>query len=192
MTGKLTNLCAAICLFAGAATAIAASPGQAAAQASSTGVATSNYRLGPGDRLKITTFGEENLTGEYSVSPEGNLSLPLVGAVKAEGLTVGEFEASLEHAMGHGYMTNPRISVDILNFRPFYILGEVNHPGQYPYVTGMTLLNAVATASGYTYRANTHSVHIRRAADAAEHVETITPNTMVYPGDTVIIGERFF
>lgn len=151
-----------------------------------------DYLLGPGDRLKVITFGEDELTGEFSVGPDGYVAVPLVGGVKASGLTIRQFERAVEQAEAPRYVSNPHVSVEVLTYRPFFILGEVNHPGQFPYVKDMTILDAVATASGFTYRANTHAIKLKRAGERAEHVVKITPGTVISPGDTIVVGERFF
>ena len=150
------------------------------------------YRLGPGDKIRMITFDEASLTGEFDVSGSGTVALPLIGEVKAAGLTTTEFAAAVETALKDGYLKNPQVSVEILNYRPFYILGEVSKPGEYPYTNGLTVLNAVATANGFTYRADMKHVYIRRANDTIEHKYDLTSNTAVAPGDTIRIGERYF
>ena len=150
------------------------------------------YRLGSGDKIRVITFGEEALTGEFQVGGSGKVSLPLVGEVEALGLTAREFQGRVEAALKDGYLKDPRVSVEVLNYRPFYILGEVKKPGEYPYTNGLTVLNAVATAEGFTYRANKGRVFIKRADGAKEEDFPLTSNTQVAPGDTIRIGERFF
>ena len=151
-----------------------------------------SYRLGPGDKLQITTFGEASLTGTFEVSGSGYVAIPLVGQVKAQGLSTVEFGHQVEAALREGYLKNPNVSVEVLNYRPFFILGEVNKPGEYPFTNGLTVLNAVATANGFTYRANTRSVFIKRANEAAEHSIDLSPTTPVNPGDTIRVKERYF
>lgn len=150
------------------------------------------YRLGSGDKIRVITFGEEALTGEFQVSGAGKVSLPLVGELEASGLTAREFQNSVETALKDGYLKEPRVSVEILNYRPFYILGEVTKPGEYPYTNGLTVLNAVATANGFTYRANKGRVFIKRADGEKEEAYPLTSTTKVAPGDTIRIGERLF
>lgn len=150
------------------------------------------YRLGPNDKVRVTVFGEENLSGEFTVAPSGKISYPLVGEVDAAGKTVGEFQTALQTRLAAGYLTNPRVAAEVMTFRPFYILGEVNKPGEYPFVSGMTVLNAVATAQGFTYRADQRRVFIRRAGESAERAYALTTTTPVRPGDTVRVGERWF
>lgn len=151
------------------------------------------YRLGSGDRLRVIVFGEDSLSGEFLVSGgSGSVDFPLVGEVSAQGRTVREFQEALRTALLDGYLTDPRVSVEVLNHRPYYILGEVGRPGEYPYSTGLTVLNAVATAEGFSYRADTRRVYIRRADTAQEEAFPLTSTTLVAPGDTIRIGERFF
>lgn len=151
-----------------------------------------DYRLGSGDKVRVITFGEEALTGEFFVGGSGNVSLPLIGEVRAQGLTVPEFQTAIETSLQNGYLKEPRVSVEVLNYRPFYILGEVETPGEYPYTNGLSVLNAVATAGGFTYRANTRRVFIKRADSTTEREFPLTPLTPVAPGDTIRITERFF
>ena len=150
------------------------------------------YKLGSGDRLRVTVFGETDLSGEYLVDGAGTVSLPLVGEISAAGLTVREFQRATEQALRNGYLRDPRVSTEVLNFRPYYILGEVNRPGEYPYTEGLTVLNAIATAEGFTYRANQKLVMIKSADSGAEARVDLTPGTQVMPGDTIRVLERFF
>jgi polysaccharide export outer membrane protein len=151
-----------------------------------------DYRLGPRDKVRIIVYGEPNLSGEFFVSGNGQISFPLVGDVEAANSTVAEFQARLENALRQGYLKEPRVSAEVLTYRPFYILGEVNKPGEYPYTNGLNVLNAVATAGGFTYRANQHKVFIKRSDHPDEETYELTPETMVAPGDMIRIGERFF
>jgi polysaccharide export outer membrane protein len=150
------------------------------------------YRLGPGDKLRIITFGETSLTGEFGVNDVGQVSLPLIGSITASGLTVSQLAAAITVALQNGYIKNPSVSVEVANNRPFYILGEVIRPGEYPFTSGLTITSAVATAGGYTYRANTHRVFIRGAHDSSEHMLTVTGDMPISPGDTIRVPERFF
>ena len=149
------------------------------------------YRLGPGDQLRITVFNEAELTGQYIVGSQGTISYPLVGEVHAAGLTLAEFSAQLQTALA-AYIRAPNVSVEVANYRPFFILGEVQRPGTYPYSASLTVLNAVATAGGFTYRANQNRVFIRHANEQEERSYPLTIATPVLPGDTVRIGERLF
>lgn len=150
------------------------------------------YRLGADDKIRVITFGEESLSGEFLINGAGKVALPLVGEVPAAGLTVTEFRQKVEAALKDGYLKDPRVSVEVLTYRPFYILGEVQKPGEYPYSNGLTVLNAVATANGFTYRANTRKVFIKRADSATEERFPLDSQTPVAPGDTIRITERYF
>ncbi len=150
------------------------------------------YRLASGDRIRVTVFGHPDLSGEFEVSVTGHISLPLIREVVAEGLTVPELEAAVAGALQPDYLRDPRVSVEMLNYRPFYIVGEVNAPGSYPYVNGMTVLNAVAVAGGYTFRARKNRVVIVRGpAEDQQRLET-GPEAAILPGDVIEIPERFF
>jgi len=168
-------------------------PGGAATSVLPSAVVDQGYRLGAGDKVRIIVFGEDTLTGEYLVpGGTGKISFPLVGDVTAGGKTVSELETELEDALRDGFLKQPRVSIEVLEYRPFFILGEVMKPGEYPYTNGLTVLNAVATANGFTYRADTHKVYIRRANATQEQQYQLTTSTPVEPGDTIRIGERFF
>jgi protein involved in polysaccharide export with SLBB domain len=156
------------------------------------GITDEHYHLGPGDKLRVTVFGEDDLSGEYSVDGSGQVQLPLVGQVKAAGLTIHEFVAEADAAFENGYLKDPKISVEVENYRPFYIMGEVNKPGEYPYENGLTVLGAIALAGGYTYRADDSDVYIRRAGSTKEVVLPVDSTTKIAPGDIVRIAERIF
>ena len=150
------------------------------------------YVLGNGDRLRVTVFGHPDLSGEFDVDGSGAISLPLIGQLDALGLTTPELEARIVETLDGDYILNPRVSAEVINYRPFYILGEVGSPGQYPYTSGLTVLNAVAAAGGFTYRANKKVVFIKSVDGAEEQSYTLDTNTAVKPGDTIRIGERIF
>lgn len=150
------------------------------------------YRLGASDQVRVIVFGEEALSGEFVVGSNGRLSLPLIGSVAVGGMTLREAETQIETSLADGYLNDPRVNVEVLNYRPFYILGEVEEAGEYPYTDGLTVMNAVATAGGFTYRANTRIAYIKRDGSNEEVAVQLTPSTVVQPGDTIRIGERFF
>ncbi len=151
----------------------------------------SDYQLGPGDRLRINVFGEPDLTGEFVVSANGMVSYPLIGDHPAERKTLVEFTDTLRLALQR-YVLQPNISVEVMNYRPFFILGEVQNPGTYPYAAGLNVMNAVATAGGFSYRADTRRVFIKHANEVAERQYALTTTTPVLPGDTVRVPERRF
>jgi polysaccharide biosynthesis/export protein len=151
------------------------------------------YRLGVGDEMRVITFGEERLTGQFRVNDRGEIAVPLLGTIQADGLTTTELEHSIDRQLvAKKVLLNPSVSVEVLGYRPVFILGEVSKPGQYPYQPGMTVLTAVAVAGGFTYRAETHYASILRTTD--DHaVEGRAPRgTEVHPGDVIDIPERYF
>jgi protein involved in polysaccharide export with SLBB domain len=152
------------------------------------------YRLAPGDKLHVIVFGEDTLTGDYVLTSAGNLTFPLVGNLPATNRTVEQLQADLAAALGNGYINNARVSIQVVSYRPFYILGEVNRPGEYPVATGLTIQQAVASAGGYTYRANTKRVFLKRSGDTRELLVDLrsTPGLVVHAGDTIRITERHF
>ncbi|MCY3794965.1 MAG: polysaccharide export protein [Gammaproteobacteria bacterium] len=151
-----------------------------------------DFRLGAGDRLRVTVFGHEDLSGEFTVSDTGAASLPLVGGLALGGLTVREAEQTILDALKPDYLLNPRVGVEVLNYRPFYILGEVNSPGSYPYVTGMTVNEAVAIGGGFTHRAKKTQMVVIRASDATKSEHPVSVTDAVLPGDLIRVLERFF
>jgi polysaccharide export outer membrane protein len=153
--------------------------------------AQSGYRLGTGDKLKVTVFGEEDASGEYEIDATGAISARLIGRVQVKNMTVSEVEQMLiEQYRSRGFFKNPRISIELTNLRPFFILGEVEKRGSYPYVNGLTVAQAVAIAGGYTYRASRTRITIQRVG--APHEEAAKENDPVYPGDIIRVPERFF
>ncbi len=173
-----------------AAASARVSPAEPSVTAAAT--APADYVLGPADKVRITVYGEPALTAEYFVSSAGTVNIPLAGDVQAAGKTLSVFRDSVVKSLQDGYLKDPKVSVEVLTFRPFYILGEVVKPGQYPYTSGLTVFNAVATAGGFTYRANTHRVFIKRAGTGGEQEIPLTSQTTIAPGDTIRIPERFF
>ena len=148
------------------------------------------YQLGSGDKLRVIVFGEEDLSGEFEVDGTGIVSLPLIGQIDAQGVTLRSFEETVEEMLSDGYLKDPRVSAEVLNYRPFYIIGEIEEGGEYPFVNGMNILNAVALAGGYTYRGNTNKAFITRRGH--EHEFPAMPETRVHPGDVIRVPERFF
>lgn len=149
------------------------------------------YQLGAGDKLRVSVYNEPSLSGEFEVDGSGYVSLPLVGEVEARDLTVRELEQRLTEALRGDYLVSPQVSVEVTNYRPFYIIGEVNNPGTYSYVDGMTVMNAVAMAGGFTYRARESRAEIKRQG-YSEVDRDAAPSTPVMPGDVITIPERFF
>jgi polysaccharide biosynthesis/export protein len=151
------------------------------------------YGLAAGDKLRITVYSEPALTGEYAINSTGNVAFPLIGDVSAANGSVEKLAAAISAKLAQGYVKDPRVNVEVLNYRPYYILGEVNKPGQFPYSVNLTVEQAVAAAGGYSYRANKRYAIVRRANDAEEHsVDLRGRPSYVMPGDTIRIGERYF
>jgi polysaccharide export outer membrane protein len=151
------------------------------------------YKLGPGDKLRITVFGEDELSGEFIVANNGHVAVPLIGEVPAGGMSPSAFQVVLQEKLAaSGMVRSPRVSADVLSYRPYYILGEVTKPGQYPYAVGLTVTKAVATAGGFTYRANHKQVYVTREGTNREIPLSVTASAWIGPGDTIRVGERFF
>jgi len=150
------------------------------------------YRLGVGDALRVIVFGESDLSGEFEIDGSGAFSLPLIGQLDAFQLTVVELEKAIAARLTEGYLIDPRVNVEVLNYRPFYIVGEVKDGGEFPYVSGMHAVKAVAIAGGYTYRANTQKVMITRKGTAEEIEMPASQGTAIFPCDLIRIPERFF
>lgn len=151
------------------------------------------YRLNAGDRLRVTVFNEPALSSEFAVSGEGRISFPLVGDVPVGGKSPEEARAILQSALANGYVRDPKVTLEVVNYRPYYVLGEIGKPGQYPYQTGLTVTQAVAVAGGFSYRANQKRIFVKRADDTVERQIDVSKNTAyVLPGDTIRVGERYF
>lgn len=150
------------------------------------------YQLGPNDRVKIIVFGHDDLSGEFLIDDQGRLSLPLIQIVEAQGLTPRQLEASITSKLKPDFLINPRVSVEVLSYRQFYIMGEVKKPGGYAYVNGMTAVNAVALAGGYTYRAKKSYFFIIRENDSKKEKIKIDMKTAIRPGDVIEVPERYF
>ena len=164
-----------------------------AAAASAQGVGDiEEYRLGPGDRLNIIVFGHPDVSGEFEVGGSGQVSLPLLGQVEAAGLTVIELKDRIAEALDRDYLVNPRVTVEVLNYRPFYILGEVKNPGSYPYVSGLSVRQAVAIAGGFTRRARESPVVVIRDTENGRETVEVNLDEPVLPGDTIEIERRLF
>lgn len=163
-----------------------------AATASNPSNPKESYQLGAGDKIRLSVFGETDLGGEFEIDGSGDVRLPLIGQVKAAGMSVHQFEDKIVSMYEDGYLKDPRISVEVINYRPFYIIGEVNKPGQYPYVSDMNALNAVALAGGYTAKADKSEVYIQRSGINGEKDYPSNETTKIQPGDIVRIPERFF
>ncbi len=156
------------------------------------GATDAQYRLNVGDKLNIVVFGHEDVSGEFQIDGGGNITMPLLGQVAAANRIVTQLQTEITAALDKDYIVNPRVSIEVLNYRPFYILGQVNAPGSYPYVTGMDVRQAVAIAGGFTRRARTSTVTlIRETAQGTVEIEA-PPDVPVLPGDTIEVERRLF
>ncbi len=178
--------CVLICLIAAAC-----APGRGLPDLPS--AAPSAYRLGPGDVIRMITFGEDSLTGEFHVSDTGKIALPLIGSVQASGLSPDELAAQVqENLMQANILRAPSVSAEVITYRPIFVLGEVSKPGQYPYQPGMTVVTAVAVAGGFTYRAIDDYASVVRTKNDTAIEARATRQSFLQPGDTITIYERKF
>ena len=150
------------------------------------------YRLGPGDKVRIIVFDEPDLSGEFNVNASGAISYPLIGDVPAAGLRREQIAGEIKARLADGYLQHPQVSIDIAEYRPFFILGEVNQPGEYPYAPGLTAVDAIASAQGFTYRADEGHVYIKHEHQTSEVRDPLGSAILVRPGDILRVGERFF
>lgn len=174
---------AALCMFAAACTQ------RPMPTALATTEAENGYYLGPGDKVRINVFGDEALSGEHQVSANGEIAMPLIGNVVATNVTPDQLREKIESRLAE-YMRDPKVSVNTITYRPVYVVGEVKSPGRYEYEDGMTVINAIAVAGGYTYRAKKEAYIIDRKA-TGESVAA-TANSPLWPGDVITVRERYF
>jgi polysaccharide export outer membrane protein len=150
------------------------------------------YRLDAGDKLRVVVYGQEGLTNTYAIDASGAITMPLIGSVPARGRTPAGLAAEISVKLRNGYIRNPSVAVEIDSYRPFFILGEVAAPGQYPYVPNMSVESAVAIAGGFSPRARRDRVTLTHT-DSSGSMRAVVPlGTAVSPGDTVFVGERWF
>lgn len=172
-----------------------ADPYVAAANSTTQTVSAESYpeiRLSPGDRLRVTVFGEERLSGDYDLDLNGNASLPLAGTVRLAGMTKAEAEAAVSKKLRSEYLRNPKVTVDVTSFRPFYVTGQVERPGEFPYRNRLNLISALAVAGGPTYRASRSKIYIQRGGVGAFQEFEPSPTVPVFPGDVIRVPERYF
>lgn len=150
------------------------------------------YKIANGEKLRVTVSGEDKLTGDYLVDPSGQIAFPLIGKVQTAGLTTHQLEVDLTTKLKGRYLVNPRVFVETLTQRPFYVIGEAKAPGEFPYKPGLNVISAVALAGGYTPRASSSYVYIRRASETVEKEYPADPAVLIYPGDIIRIPERYF
>ncbi|VIO75326.1 hypothetical protein CI1B_58280 [Bradyrhizobium ivorense] len=169
-----------------------AGPAPMAAAYAEPGPAGDGYHLGPGDKLRVVIYGQEGLTNTYVLDATGAITLPLIGSVPARGRTPAGLASEITAKLRNGYIREPSVAVEIEAYRPFFILGEVQAPGQYPYVPNMTVESAVAIAGGFSPRAKRDAVTLTHT-DASGSGRFVVPlGTPIGPGDTVFVSERWF
>src|ERR1700759_4139421 len=168
------------------------SNGQALSLTADGTAATPDYKLGPNDRPRIIVFGQPSLTGEFVLDGNGVLAFPLIGNVDARGMTPSQLQTTISQRLDQDWIKNPSVIVEVSTRLPFYVVGEVQKPGSYPYVTDMNVLNAIATAGGESYRANMHEFWIKRKQDGRIVRVEANQESTLQPGDTVIVRERYF
>jgi protein involved in polysaccharide export with SLBB domain len=150
-------------------------------------------RIQAGDRIKMTVYGEENLTNFYDVDPTGRLSLPLIGRVRAAGRTAAEVERDIANRYrSGGYLQEPKVTIEVIEYRPYYVMGEVDKPSEYPYRSGLNVLTAIATAGGLTYRGSRDVVLIQHAGELEWREYAPTAHVLISPGDLIRVPERYF
>jgi polysaccharide biosynthesis/export protein len=154
--------------------------------------ANAPYTLASGDRLRIIVYGQDSLSNSYAVDGSGHISMPLIGVVTAQGETTGSLARKIEARLRDGYIRDPHVSIEVEAFRPFFVLGEVTTPGQYPYVNGMTAETAVAIAGGFTPRAYKDNVDLTRTFDGRSITFPVPLLHSIRPGDTIVVRERYF
>ncbi|MHB8885737.1 MAG: polysaccharide biosynthesis/export family protein [Methylovirgula sp.] len=153
--------------------------------------ATTHVALQAGNKIKVAVYGEPDLTGVYDIAPDGTVTLPLAGTIKA----AGRSRAALQRAITRKYsakMQDPQVTVEVVEFRPFYVMGEIATPGQYPYRSGLNALTAISTAGGLTYRASRSEIFIQHAGEHVWHEHALTSSVLIEPGDLIRIPERYF
>ena len=154
--------------------------------------ATTPAKLQPGDKIRVDVFGEDKLGGEYQIDQAGQISLPLAGTIKAQGLTQTELEQALAKKFRSEYLKNPKVTVTIATQAPFFVMGEVKNPGQFPYSSGLNVLTAMAVAGGPTYRASRDKIEIQRRGETKMREYPISAAVPIFPGDVIKVPERYF
>jgi polysaccharide export outer membrane protein len=181
-----------LCLFVAGCGSSGLDPATDAQQRALADMAAASPRLQAGEKIRVTVYGENSLSGDYQIDPSGFVSLPLAGTVKAAGLTQAQLEGELAKKFRTQYLTNPKVTVSISEFRPFYILGEIDKPGAYPYSSGLNILSAIAIAGGTTYRASKSTVLIQHVGEEGLREYPLASSIPVLPGDIIRIPQRYF
>ena len=154
--------------------------------------ATGPAKLQPGDKITVYVYGEDKLSGEYQLNQSGQISLPLAGTIEAKGLTQSELEQALAKKFRSEYLKQPKVTVTIASLQPYYVMGEVEKPGEFAYKSGLNVLTALAIAGGPTYRASRSTVQIQRRGETSMREYPISASVPILPGDVVKVPERYF
>lgn len=186
MSPRLASAALAIALVASACTPRYADTDIAVSQPSGP------YRLASGDRLRVIVFGQDNLSNIYAVDGSGHISMPLIDTIAVQGRSTREVERAIETKLRSGYLREPKVSVEVDTYRPFFVLGEVTNSGQFPFVNGMTVQTAVAIAGGFTPRGQRAQAEVTRSVEGQLVTASVPITYPVQPGDTIVIKERWF
>lgn len=151
-----------------------------------------SLKLQAGEKIRLTVYGEASLSGDYQIDPSGVLSLPLAGPVKAAGLTQTQLKQEITQKLKSEFLKNPRVTISVIEFRPFYIIGEVEKPGSYPYSSGLNALSAIAIAGGTTYRASKSAILVQHPGESGLREYQLTGSVPILPGDIIRVPARYF
>jgi polysaccharide export outer membrane protein len=152
----------------------------------------SDYKLGAGDKVRVTVYGEEDLSGEFQIDGNGYVRLPLIGQVQAGGHSTYQLEGKVEASLENGYLKSPRVNIEVTTYRPFYIIGQVSRPGQYPYTSNMSALDAVGVAGGFTDHAVESTLYVRHEGEARENEVPADETIKIRPGDVLRVEQTSF
>ncbi len=189
---QIAALIAATMCWGAVAVAQSGEPLRMADVAPDMAAGANTYQLGSGDQIRVIVYGEDDLGGQFTVDGNGYVSLPLIGQVKASGFAASDLETQITNKLADGYVNNPKVSVEVTTYRPFYVIGQVNKPGEYSFVNGMTVLNAIALAGGYSPEADDDVVYVRRNGTTKEQDVPADQTTHIYPGDVVRVSQTTF
>ncbi|MDH5722382.1 MAG: polysaccharide export protein [Alphaproteobacteria bacterium] len=150
------------------------------------------YVLGTGDKISLIVFGHEDLSGEFTVDSTGSISFPLIKETKVSSLTTKALEDLITEKLSPQYLVDPKVSIEVIDYRDIFILGEVRTPGKYDYIPGLTVQKAIAIAGGYTYRAQERSAELTRQTDQEIRTQVVDDKELLAPGDTIVVKRRWF
>jgi polysaccharide export outer membrane protein len=194
MGGHRANhfVCALFLVVSGCSNGLDLGPASEAQQRAIMAAASESPRLQAGEKIRVTVYGEASLSGDYQIDPSGYIALPLAGTLKAAGFTRPELEKELAKKFRGEYLKNPKVTVSVVEFRPFYILGEIEKPGSYPYSSGLNAMSAIAIAGGPTYRASRSSILVQHPGDSGMHEYPLASTVPILPGDIIKVPQRYF